>query len=157
MLTKLEQATQKWGGVNSLIDQWLDNRGKLLVTYCKLAGLSPYTPDEKTLPTMDSIRSFCIQLMDYVSEGHFEVYNQLIDSYDDESNNCQINSQQIIEKISVTTDLILDFNDKHTEANPDAILVQLDNDLSTLGQTLEARFALEDKLLERLHSTSMVK
>ena len=42
MLTKLQQATEQWGGFNSTIDDWLEERKQLLVQYCQLAGLPPF-------------------------------------------------------------------------------------------------------------------
>lgn len=152
MLRKLERAQQKWGGANSLIDQWLDNRRKLLVNYCKIAGLPPYTDEENSLPTVDSIRSFCGILVDYVSEGHFEVYDQLVTECEKHGNSSKALAQQLVPKISDTTDSALDFNDKYSEAESDKVLIQLDQDLSSLGHAMETRFALEDELLEVLHT-----
>ncbi|WP_372942473.1 Rsd/AlgQ family anti-sigma factor, partial [Shewanella sp.] len=39
-----------------------------------------------------------------------------------------------------------------TEAVDEDILYQLDSDLSKLAQSMEARFELEDQLLEVLHN-----
>ncbi|WP_298774603.1 sigma D regulator [uncultured Shewanella sp.] len=152
MLKKLERAQKKWGGSNTLIDQWLNNRRNLLVNYCQIAGLPPYDPIENTLPTFGSIKAFCDLLMDYVSEGHFEIFDQVVTACEKNGTSSQVLAQQLVPQISETTDTALDFNDKYTEAADDNVLFHLDKDLSSLGHAMETRFALEDKLLEVLHT-----
>ncbi|MCU7375836.1 Rsd/AlgQ family anti-sigma factor [Paucibacter sp. O1-1] len=78
MLTKLEKAEKRWGSANKLVDQWLNHRRKLLIQYFIVAGLAPYSRAEKSLPTLEQVKDFCDQLVDYVSEGHFEVYNNVV-------------------------------------------------------------------------------
>ncbi|MBR9727542.1 sigma D regulator [Shewanella intestini] len=157
MLTKLEKAEQRWGGSNSLIDQWLNNRRKLLIQYFTLAGLAPYTRAEKSLPSTDEIKQFCAQLVDYVSEGHFEVYDNLVSACEKNSATSKNTAQLLLPQISKSTDLALDFNDKYSEMADEKILYQLDGDLSALAQTMESRFELEDKLLEILHTRHSLK
>ncbi|MDR8525382.1 MULTISPECIES: Rsd/AlgQ family anti-sigma factor [Shewanella] len=152
MLRKLEKAEQKWGGSNTLIDQWLNNRRNLLINYCQIAGLPPYEVSDKPLPEFESVKQFCDQLMDYVSEGHFEIYNQVVAACEKNGHSSQALAQQLVPQISETTDTALDFNDKYTEAEDEKVLFHLDKDLSSLGHAMETRFALEDKLLEVLHS-----
>ncbi len=152
MLRKLEKAEQKWGGSNTLIDQWLNNRRNLLINYCQIAGIPPYEVTENSLPAFDSVKAFCDQLMDYVSEGHFEIYNQVVTACEKNGSSSQELAQQLVPQISETTDTALDFNDKYTEAEDEKVLFHLDKDLSSLGHAMETRFALEDKLLEVLHT-----
>jgi regulator of sigma D len=152
MLRQLEKAEQKWGGSNKLIDQWLNNRRKLLVHYCQIAGLPPYNKPNKSLPPFENVKSFCDVLVDYVSEGHFEVFDQLVSACAKHGNSSRALAQQLLPKISSTTDKALDFNDKYTEAEDEQILSFLDHDLSQLGDAMETRFQLEDELLEVLHN-----
>lgn len=154
MLKQLERAEQKWRGSNSLIDQWLNHRRKLLIHYCQVAGLPPYESHDKSLPNFQSVKEFCDLLVDYVSEGHFEVYDRLVSACDNNGQSSQSLTQEVMPKISETTDLALDFNDKYTEADDDKVLYQLDHDLSSLGDAMETRFQLEDQLLEALHRKS---
>ncbi|MCL1068854.1 sigma D regulator [Shewanella olleyana] len=151
MLTKLEKAEQKWGGSNKLVDQWLQHRRVLLIQYFKIAGLAPYTMPAKSLPKADAVKQFCAQLVDYVSEGHFEVYDQVVTECEKFGQTSKERAQQLLPQISETTDAALDFNDKYTEADNDDILMDLDADLSKLAQAMETRFAFEDELLEQLH------
>ncbi|GGZ24557.1 MULTISPECIES: sigma D regulator [Shewanella] len=152
MLKQLEQAEQKWGGANALVDQWLNNRRKLLVYYCKLAGLAPYENRDKSLPCVDQVRGFCNLLVDYVSEGHFEVFNRVVDACDEQGQSHKALAQQLLPKIVETTDQALDFSDKYSELESDDLLYQLDKDLAELVHALETRFQLEDRMLEVLHN-----
>lgn len=61
-------------------------------------------------------------------------------------------AKNLLPKIHNTTDMALDFNDKYTGVDDDNVLMQLDEDLSHLGDAMETRFQLEDQLLEVLHS-----
>ena len=77
MLTRLEKAQQKWGGSHTVIDKWLSERQELLVLYCRIAGFSPYDKKDHALPDQLQIQNFCQLLMDYLSAGHFEVYDDI--------------------------------------------------------------------------------
>ncbi len=152
MLRQLEKVEQKWGGANTLIDQWLNHRRKLLIKYCQIAGIPPYESTENSLPEITTVKAFCDELMDYVSEGHFEVYDRVVTACEKNGESSQSFAQNLVPKISETTDMALDFNDKYTAAEDDKGLYQLDKDLSSLGHAMETRFELEDKLLEVLHA-----
>lgn len=152
MLTQLEKAQQKWGGVNTAIDDWLEERQELLVIYCKLAGMPPFERKDNALPNTTDIQQFCQLMMDYISAGHFEVYDQI-------ASECKKHGTQSIEiakslhpRINLTTDVALAFNDKYAESNMDNIFESFDKDLSTLGQSLEERLELEDELIQNLYT-----
>ncbi|MBY5992151.1 sigma D regulator [Ferrimonas balearica] len=150
MLTKLERAVDAWGGSNKLIDHWLESRRQLLIHYCQLAGLPPYEADTGTLPDEDNIKQFCNLLVDYVSEGHFEVYDQVASACERHGEQSRALAHSLLPKISHSTDSALDFNDKYTNGVNEEVLMELDQDLSHLGQKMEERFELEDRLLETL-------
>ncbi|WP_345337048.1 sigma D regulator [Ferrimonas pelagia] len=152
MLTKLEHAVNAWGGANKLVDQWLENRRELLITYCQLAGLPPYDKADGALPSEEQIKSFCNQLVDYVSAGHFEVYDQVASACERNGKKSMALAETLLPQISASTDIALDFNDKYTNGVDEETLMQLDQELSQLGQAMEERFELEDRLLETLHS-----
>lgn len=153
MYTRLQTARQQWGGTSTAIDNWLEERQQLIVSYCKLAALPPFdTQQDNQLPSQDAILSFCQLLMDYLSAGHFEVYDQIVSQ-------CQINgsdskslAEALYPKISASTDLALEFNDKYADTETGNSFGSFDADLSTLGQALEERFGLEDELIQTLHN-----
>lgn len=152
MLTRVEKAQQKWGGSHTVIDKWLNERQELIVLYCKMAGFSPYDKKDHALPEPEQIQSFCQILMDYLSAGHFEVYDDIAKACQSKGLESQELANTIYPRISSTTDIALDFNDKYAEVDKEDLLAEFDNDLSVLGETLEARFELEDELIDNLFS-----
>ena len=75
MLENCKSAKERWGGVSEIIDRWLEERQTVLVQYCALSEREQTLSD---LQRGEKLRSFCQILVDYVSAGHFEVYDQLI-------------------------------------------------------------------------------
>lgn len=77
MLNRLESLTQRVGGSNELIDQWLHARKELLVSYCTVIGIKPQK--EKHTPlNAKTLENFCHNLVDYLSSGHFHLYDRII-------------------------------------------------------------------------------
>ncbi|MFC6977385.1 Rsd/AlgQ family anti-sigma factor [Microbulbifer taiwanensis] len=96
------------------------------------------------------MRQLCQLLVDYVSAGHFEVYEQLIregQAFDDKQGLEQ--ARQLYKDIDKTTDIAVDFNDKYQETDDLSSLV---SDLSQLGEALESRFSSEDQMIALLHT-----
>lgn len=149
MLSRLEKVQQQWGGSHNAIDNWLNERQEVLVSYCQLAGLPPFENANKALPNSGQIQSFCQLLMDYVSTGHFEVYDKIVLQSKQQNPNKKAIADELYPKISKTTDIALQFNDKYAE-NTNEVLNDFDDSLSALGQFLEERFSLEDKFIEAL-------
>ena len=148
MLQNFEAAKERWGGVHTLIDQWLHERQEVLVLFCKLAAQDSF--DETNGTQSSQLRRLCELLVDYSSAGHFEVYNQLIKEGETFNDNAGLTEAAgLMHRIDPTTDAILDFNDKYQETDD---LSSLATDLSQLGMTLETRFAVEDRLIQILHT-----
>jgi regulator of sigma D len=150
MLKRVEKAQQKWGGSHTVIDKWLNERQDLIVLYCKMAGFSPYDKKDHSLPEPEQIQTFCQLLMDYLSAGHFEIYDDIAKACEKKGPESQQLANAIYPRISSTTDVALDFNDKYEAVSQEDLLKDFDNDLSVIGEALEARFALEDELIDNL-------
>lgn len=148
MLKNLERAEKKWGGESRLIDRWLQTRRELLIQYFKLAGLSPRSAAEKSLPGIQQVHVFCDHLVDYISESHFRIINHIMHSFSEGS----AITDRLLPDVLETTDSLLDFIDTYSSAENDDMLMSLDQDLAQLGDTMETRFALEDKLLQTLYT-----
>jgi regulator of sigma D len=151
MLAQLTLSQQQWGGTNKAIDNWLQERQAVLVSYCELAGLPPFEQSENTLPCILNIKRFCQVLLDYVSAGHFEIFDAIVEK-------CKINgqesahkAQQIYPKINSSTDYALQFNDKFAELESLQTSNSFDQSLSALGKHLEERFHFEDQLIANLY------
>ena len=143
MLVTLDKIRQQVAGKHPAIDSWLDVRRNLLVEYMQLAGLMP--PYPKTQPSNEALSDFCGHLVDYVSAGHFEIYEILIAAYEQQGKHISL-TNRLIDRIQDTTEAILDFNERYSEVS-DEDMPTLDADLSQLGLTLEERFKLEDRLV----------
>lgn len=143
MLENCKTAKERWGGVSEIIDRWLHERQEFLVNYCALSE-NPEGPSAGT-----QLKSACEILVDYVSAGHFEVYDQLMrEGRDFEDKNGLKEAATLIDTIDSTTEAALDFNDKYLETDD---LTTLTEDLSKLGETLATRFEAEDRMIEVLH------
>ncbi|WP_163936812.1 sigma D regulator [Paraferrimonas sp. SM1919] len=151
MLNKLAQAKAKWGGSNTLIDHWLQHRSELLTSYCELAGIPPFEKHD-ALPPIEKIKEFSNLLVDYVSEGHFEVYQQLAKAYEQLGAQVKEHADQLIEQINPTTDMALAFNDHYANCKSAEEYQGIDLALSKLGEALELRFEIEDALIDILAS-----
>ena len=152
MLTRLEKARDTWGGAHTAIDAWLSERQHLLVQYCKLAGLPPYDKERKLLPTREVLETFCELLVDYVSTGHFEVYDRIVAQ-------CQVNGERnmalahkLYPRLTDTTDAALEFNDRYADNYDEEQLDDFYRDLTALGRALEVRFELEDQMIAAIYN-----
>ncbi|MDD7805619.1 MAG: sigma D regulator [Endozoicomonas sp. (ex Botrylloides leachii)] len=148
MLEGCKTAKERWGGVSEIIDRWINGRQELIVLYCSINGVDQLNDDKR--PLSMKLQEFCQILVDYVSAGHFEVYEQL-NQEGLEFNDGGIElAQSLYPQIKSNTHLCLDFNDScETVSN----IRSLQSMLSALGETLEERFMLEDKLIEILHES----
>lgn len=145
MLTKVQQAKAQWGGFDTTIDTWLEERKDLLVQYCKLASLPPFERDDKSLPEKNEIVQFCEILMDYVSAGHFEIYQKILGDADDTDT-----VENILSQIDNNTDKALQFNDEYANIDNNSGLDGFDLRLAELGQHMEERFSYEDQLIQTI-------
>jgi len=149
MLDKCRNAKERWGGVSEIIDTWLEERQLLISQYVALPQKS--VARELT----EQAELFCEVLMDYLSSGHFEVYEQLLREGKEFHDGSLEEAQKIYGKIQPTTDRALDFNDNFSNiADPTLQQVrEFLEALSQLGESLEERFALEDQMIEVVHNS----
>jgi len=147
MLESCQNAQERWGGVHLLIDRWLQERKELVCAYAAISH-SPQAPGTDA----EALQHFCEILVDYVSAGHFEVYEQLTSEAKAFGDQRGLElAKQIYPRIEVITEAALAFNDRCDSAgcNDSASLLV---ELSRLGQLLHERFELEDCLIEVLHN-----
>jgi len=128
---------------NSLIKELLEERKQVWSLYCVVTGLNE-TKTNKSMEVL--IEDFCQLLVDYISLGHFGVYQRILDG--SERRKAIIDAaERLYPKISKATGVVLDFNDKYQTLTPKMILNDLSNDLSELGEQLANRIELEDQLI----------
>ena len=150
MLKKFQQTQEQWGGSSEVIDHWLETRQLLIVEYCKLAALQPASQKAalSSLPTPQELQSFCQHLVDYISEGHFKIYDMVMDKWRSTGFEATDDINTVYAKIVLTTDPLLNFTDHYAEVSEDDALANFDTDLSNVGEVLELRFAVEDQLIQ---------
>jgi regulator of sigma D len=144
MLDSCENVQERWGEVNQLVDRWLQGRHELIRAYATLNDKA-----EAASATAEDQREFCSMLLDYVSAGHFEVYEQLLGEAEafDDKRGIEF-ARQVYPRIEVSTEAALAFNDQCEGKTGEACT---GNAFKHLGQTLQERFELEDCLIEVLH------
>lgn len=155
MLENCRNARERWGGVSELIDRWLKERQELLVHYCSLSGET----DRKDLEGLQpKFVRLCEVLVDYVSAGHFEIYEQLIQEAREFDDGGVELAARVYPEIEKTTEVALNFNDQidHQPLTEQAVEERFET-LSKLGQALESRFELEDLLIDQLHNAHASK
>lgn len=140
---------ERWAGVSQIIERWLEERQDLIVQFCGVSGVHEYSP--KTAHSALRLQNFCQVLVDYMSAGHFEVYYELIREAEAFEDGSVEEGKRILAKIQDTTDLALAFNDTYANSTEESALEVLPKALSTLGETLAARFELEDQLIAVIH------
>ncbi len=150
MLEKCKDAQERWGGVHQLIDKWLSDRQKLIVLYCNLSATKPLS-DEEPLGVM--VQRFCEVLIDYCSAGHFEIYDQLKNEALEYNDGGTELAEKLLPRLEEMTGQFVDFNDTYDRHCTLDQLAKLPDDLSEIGELLEERFQIEDKLIEKLHTT----
>ena len=152
MLENCKTIKERWGGVSKILDKWLEQRQELIVEFCTITGVHDSSAMNQT-DTTEALRHFCELMVDYISAGHFEVYDHLIQEAEEFNDGKGLEvARKIYPQVSQTTEVALAFNDSFDHAlNSDNSCPTLARDLSKLGETLVSRFDLEDQLIESLH------
>lgn len=120
-----------------LIQQWLELRQVVLVQYSELCATKDAEPK--------MLQKFCQHLMDYVSMGHFKMFEKLAEHHESNQSYSKGLNKTLLLKITLTTDAVLNFNDKYTEPKS---FNALSTDLSHIGEALAHRMDWEDALIK---------
>lgn len=140
---------QQFEAVEELLTRWLKERRQLLGKYTEIVVGMDGLLGRQALHERQ--RLLCQLLVDYVSAGHFEVYHELLEEAESFADGSSALAQNLMPAIGDTTEVILAYEEKYTSANCDD--GKLKRDLSALGEVLESRFLLEDKLIAGLHNS----
>ena len=143
MGTLSSTAKERRQGSQDLVAKLIKERTEMLVTFCRLAGIEPYTV-EKSVQKL--LQEFCQILVDYVAAGHFALYERILEGKERRQEVAAI-AGNIYARIAQSTQNALDFNDKYDCGDHCTELESLSPDLSRLGEDLAMRIELEDRLL----------
>lgn len=145
MLNQLESLTERVRGSNKLVDRWLHVRKHLLVAYYNLVGIKPGKESFMRL-NEKALDDFCQSLVDYLSDGHFNIYERIIREM--EGTNASLAASKLYPQLEANTQQIMDYYDSTLENAIDHDnYLEFQQALSDLGEALEERFTLEDKLI----------
>ena len=145
MLNQLESLTERVRGSNKLVDRWLHVRKHLLVAYYNLVGIKPGKESFMRL-NEKALDDFCQGLVDYLSDGHFNIYERIIREM--EGTTPYLAASKLCPLLEANTQQIMDYYDSCLENAIDHDnYLEFQQALSDIGEALEARFALEDSLI----------
>lgn len=139
---------QQFRAVEDLLTRWLKERREVLGKYTEIAVT--LDSDIAGAGLGQRQRGLCEVLVDYVSAGHFEVFNELINEAESFADGSGALAEKLMPAIGDTTEVIMAYEEKYSSAQeyPET----LKRDLSALGEVLESRFVLEDQLIAGLHN-----
>lgn len=152
MLEHCNSVTERWGGVSKILEAWLSQRQQLIVEFCSVSGVHDLDSNTEKNPVKD-LQTFCELMVDYVSAGHFEIYDHLIQEAEEFEDNAALDTAKALyPKISDTTEKVLGFNDSVDRMlSNEKLSPSLARELSVIGETLVSRFEYEDQLIDKLH------
>ncbi len=173
MSNTVKMPTERRERTKQTVAKLLRERQRVLVLFCQVAGLEPYTPD-KHKPVLAQLQEFCqllvdysALLVDYSAFGHFEIYDRigrgeerrahvarvaeaLYPQIVDTTNAAVAFNDKYDPQIVETTNAAVAFNDKYDPSDHPLSLERLSEDLSALGQSLATRIEMEDRLIAAL-------
>ena len=115
--------------------------------YCKIAEMKPiFANREKVRPVLSR---FSQLLIDYVSLGHFGIYEQLL-AKNQQQFAVLSYANRLYPAFSSTTASAMLFNDAYDDGKRNFSTDNLATDLSNLGEHLAKRMELEDRLCSML-------
>ncbi len=125
-----------------LVTELQQERQQVWSLYCEVAELKPFSCSSET---QSILTQFSQLLIDYVSLGHFGIYQHLL-SGTERRELVLTAAKNIYPEFSKTTEAVINFNDKYDDHKPVLNTDDLETDLSELGENLAKRIELEDKL-----------
>jgi regulator of sigma D len=129
----------------SMIEELLKERQHMWSLYCQFA-----VKDNDIRQSVEpAVRGFCQTMIDYISLGHFGIYQRIAEGNERRHHVLEV-AQQVYPKLMELTDHAVAFNDKYENLRDEALQQELNTDLSALGESLAARIELEDQLIDSL-------
>lgn len=141
--------TERRSKSKNLTDKMVAERSEMLILFCRVAGLEPFSSPSENKVSPKLVQEFCQVMVDYIASGHFLLYERIVSGQERRQEVSDL-AQNMYPKISETTEVVLDFNDKYDTEHTESLLNSLEKDLSTLGEALANRIELEDQLIRAL-------
>ena len=125
------------------LKRWLKLRQELIIQFNTLCQLRPFLSGKDTSYLEGSLITFCQLLLDYMSMGHFQMFEKLLANIENTTTTADIQKAKF-EALKDTTLSALTFSDNYSSKFK---IERLERDLSQLGEELALRFDLEDDLI----------
>jgi len=134
MLHRSTYSLITFSGHSKPLDKWLQHRQLLVSGYCHMIANTLSV----TLPPVAEVKYWCAELVDYLTAGHFQVFTELLEHMQKESNE-NFEYESLIE----TTNQLLSLQEAVFEISDDNSK-SLEGVLSNLGELLAKRLEIED-------------
>jgi regulator of sigma D len=148
MSAAIKQDLERRRQAESLISELQTERQEVWSLYCHIAELKPFKDSEQT---KTALKSFAEIMIDYVSLGHFGIYERLL-AGTERRENVLTHAKQYYPEFSRTTDAVVEFNDRYDQLGRKLNTDKLETDLSNLGENLAKRMDIEDQLCNLLQN-----
>jgi len=146
MKEQAEEAQERRGGSNELIEHMLKERHQLLSLMLKVSAEGS---DAAYVKSVADLEEFNQVLVDYIAAGHFGLYERIAEGKERRKSVSEL-AVQIYPRIEKVTQIALAFDEKYNPENNEHGLDHFPEDLSTLGEELATRIELEDQLIQLL-------
>lgn len=151
MATAHSTTLARWQRIEALVHGWLEQRQRIIVLLCTIQGLRGFE-DARPRSIQIQVQEFCQLLMDYISAGYFEIYQELVREARQFNDGQPVIAEHLLRQMDDSTAEALAFNeDFATRDHCLGQLEQLPERLTLLTEMLEERFALEDQLILSVH------
>lgn len=144
------QKEERRASANHLQESLVAERTEMLVLFCRVAGLEPFSDDTNKETASSALQQFCQVLVDYIAAGHFSLYERITNGSERRKSIADL-AGKLYPRIAETTESALDFNDKYDCGEHCEVHADLNDDLSRLGEELAVRVELEDQLLSAMN------
>lgn len=135
-----------------LVAELQKERKQVWSLYFKVGEMKPFSDSSQT---KESVTKFSQLLVDYISLGHFGIYERLLSGTERREAVLTV-AKEIYPEFSKVTDAVIAFNDKYDDLKKSFKVDDLETDLSLLGENLAKRMDLEDELCKQLGGTTEV-
>lgn len=139
--------------VDVLVQRWLQDRQALMALMTAPALGEEQRALDASVPL--HVQRLCEALMDYVSAGHFEIYDELLAEAEQRGSQHLAAALALYPQLQATTDVVLQFNDWHERLAKAGVINSLPQELAVLLPALEKRFGIEDRMIALLHEPSV--
>ncbi|MDT4332780.1 Rsd/AlgQ family anti-sigma factor [Methylomonas sp. MED-D] len=123
-----------------------EERSALWSLYCQIAEMKPFSDAGQVRPMLSQ---FSQLLIDYVSLGHFGIYEHVLSDAEGASELLSY-AGKIYPVYSNTTESAVTFSERYDDGRRNFKTDDLASDLSKLGEHLAERMELEDRLCSML-------